>query len=820
MKANSVPKYLIVGGVAGGATSAARIRRNTEQAEIILFEKGEHISYANCGLPYYIGGVIEERERLFVQTPEAFGQRFAIDVRTRSEVTSIDLKKKTVEVRTSDGREYTESYDKLLLSPGASPVCPPLPGIDSEGIFTLRNVADTDRIKQYMQHHTVRRAVIVGGGFIGLEMAENLQHAGAQVSVVEMANQVMGPIDYSMASFVHQHLQEKGVQLYLGQAVESFTHEDGHLTVNFRSGIQLEADLVLLSIGVRAETRLAQEAGLKLGEMRGIHVNEYLQTSDESVYAVGDAIEFPHPLTGKPWLNFLAGPANRQARIVADNMVFGNTQTYEGSIGTSIAKVFDITVASTGLPAKRLKQMEIPYLSATIHSGSHAGYYPGALQMTIKITFSPKDGKLFGAQIVGYDGVDKRIDQYALAIKNGATVSQLTQLEHAYAPPFSSAKDPVAISGYVAGNILSGRMNPLYWRELQQTDVSKVTLVDVRTADEASLGSLPGAINIPLDDLRARMNEIPTDRPVYLFCGVGLRGYLASNILKGHGYTDVRNLIGGLKLYESAVKEVLPPEEGSVNATIPGVSSAPSSHVIHVDACGIQCPGPILKLKKCMETLQPGQRLVVRATDAGFPRDAESWCRTTGNRFIEKRSEGGMYYAVIEKSLPGMPSKAGTSVSEEKGKTLILFSDNLDKTLATFVLANGAAATGKKVSIFFTFWGLNAIKKTDKPRVKKDIWGRMFGWMLPSDSTKLALSQMNMLGIGARMMRYLMKRKGVDSLETLRQQAIDNGVEFIACQMSMDVMGVKREELLDEVTVGGVATYMERAEQANVNLFI
>ena len=820
MKANSVPKYLIVGGVAGGATSAARIRRNTEQAEIILFEKGEHISYANCGLPYYIGGVIEERERLFVQTPEAFGQRFAIDVRTRSEVTSIDLKNKTVEVRTSDGREYTESYDKLLLSPGASPVCPPLPGIDSEGIFTLRNVADTDRIKQYMQHHTVRRAVIVGGGFIGLEMAENLQHAGAQVSVVEMANQVMGPIDYSMASFVHQHLQEKGVQLYLGQAVESFTHEDGHLTVNFRSGIQLEADLVLLSIGVRAETRLAQEAGLKLGEMRGIHVNEYLQTSDESVYAVGDAIEFPHPLTGKPWLNFLAGPANRQARIVADNMVFGNTQTYEGSIGTSIAKVFDITVASTGLPAKRLKQMEIPYLSATIHSGSHAGYYPGALQMTIKITFSPKDGKLFGAQIVGYDGVDKRIDQYALAIKNGATVSQLTQLEHAYAPPFSSAKDPVAISGYVAGNILSGRMKPLYWRELQQTDVSKVTLVDVRTADEASLGSLPGAINIPLDDLRARMNEIPTDRPVYLFCGVGLRGYLASNILKGHGYTDVSNLIGGLKLYESAVKEVLPPEEGSVNATMQSASSAPSSHVIHVDACGIQCPGPILKLKKCMETLQPGQRLEVRATDAGFPRDAESWCRTTGNQFIEKRSEGGMYYAVIEKSLPGVPSKAGTSVSEEKGKTLILFSDNLDKTLATFVLANGAAATGKKVSIFFTFWGLNAIKKTDKPRVKKDIWGRMFGWMLPSDSTKLALSQMNMLGIGARMMRYLMKRKGVDSLETLRQQAIDNGVEFIACQMSMDVMGVKREELLDEVTVGGVATYMERAEQANVNLFI
>ena len=822
MKANSNPKYLIVGGVAGGATAAARIRRNTEQAEIILFEKGQYISYANCGLPYYIGGVIEERDRLFVQTPEAFGKRFNIDVRVNSEVTRIESDKKLVHVRTSEGREYTESYDKLLLSPGASPVRPPLPGIDSEGIFTLRNVADTDKIKNYMQAHPVKRAVIVGGGFIGLEMAENLHHAGAQVAVVEMANQVMGPIDFSMASLVHQHLQEKGVQLYLEQAVESFARENGRLKVIFKSGIQLEADLVLLSIGVRAQTSLAQEAGLKLGEMRGIWVNEYLQTSDEAIYAVGDAIEFPHPITGKPWLNFLAGPANRQARIVADNMVFGNTETYEGSIGTSIAKVFDMTVASTGLPAKRLKQMEIPYLSATIHSGSHAGYYPGALQMDIKITFSPTDGRLYGAQLVGYDGVDKRIDQYALAIKNGATVEQLTRLEHAYAPPFSSAKDPVAISGYVAGNILSGKMTPLYWRELQQADLSKVTLVDVRTADEASLGSILGAVNIPLDDLRERMNEIPTDRPVYLFCGVGLRGYLASNILKGHGYKDVRNLIGGLKTYESATKPVLlPSNDNDKKEDECACPAAPSSsgEVIRVDACGIQCPGPILKLKKSMEALQPGQRLEVTSTDAGFPRDAEAWCRTTGNKFVEKRSEGGKHIVLIEKATP-CSIEATKMTSEEKGKTFILFSDDLDKTLATFVLANGAAATGKKVSIFFTFWGLNAIKKVHKPKVKKDIWGKMFGWMLPSDSTKLALSQMNMMGIGAKMMRFLMQKKGVDSLESLRQQAIDNGVEFIACQMSMDVMGVKREELLDEVTVGGVATYMDRAEQANVNLFI
>lgn len=825
-------KYIIVGGVAGGATAAARIRRLTEDAEIVLFEKGEHISYANCGLPYYIGGVIEDRDRLFVQTPEAFGKRFNIDVRILSEVTAIDAEAKQVTVHTADGKEYVESYDKLLLSPGASPVVPPLEGIDSKGIFTLRNVSDTDRIKAYMAEHKVKRAVIVGGGFIGLEMAENLKHAGAQVAVVEMANQVMAPIDFSMAALVHEHLQQQDVRLYLEQAVEGFSREGDELTVHFKSGVSLKADMVLLSIGVRAETSLAQTAGLKIGEMRGIWVDEYLQTSHEHIYAVGDAIEFPHPITGKSWLNFLAGPANRQARIVADNMVLGNRLKYEGSVGTSIAKVFDITVASTGLPAKRLKQMEIPYLSATIHSGSHAGYYPDSRQMDIKITFSPSDGRLYGAQIVGYEGVDTRINQYALAIKTGATVDDLTRLEHAYAPPFSSAKDPVAISGYVAGNILAGKMTPLYWRELEQADTTKVILVDVRTTDEYALGTIGGAVNIPLDDLRERMGEIPTDVPVWLFCGVGLRGYLASNILKANGYRDVRNLIGGLKTYRAATAKLVAPADFDTAAD--SHSSEAAVHynhscetsvceggktIVRVDACGIQCPGPILKMKQAMDGLAPGEQLEVRATDAAFPRDAEAWCRTTGNRFLGRHSESGVYIAMIEKTTP-CAVEASKPQQGDSGKTLILFSDDLDKVLATFVLANGAAATGRKVSIFFTFWGLNAIKKTNRPKVAKDFFGRMFSWMLPSDSTRLALSKMNMMGMGAKMMRYLMRKKGVDSLEELRQQAVDNGVEFIACQMSMDVMGVRREELLDNVTVGGVATYMERAEKANVNLFI
>lgn len=808
-------KYIIIGGVAGGATAAARIRRIDEHAEIVLFEKGEHISYANCGLPYYIGGTIADRDKLFVQTPEAFGRRFNIKVKTLSEVTKINPSAKTVTVKTAIGKEYTESYDKLLLSPGASPVRPPLPGIDSEGIFTLRNVADTDAIKNYMQTHKPGTAVIIGAGFIGLEMAENLHDAGIAVSVVEMADQVMAPIDYSMASFVHEHLAQKGVSLYLGKAVEAFEQTDGAINVKFKSGEVLKTDLVILSIGVRPNTMLASDAGLELGDMKGIKVNDYLQTSDENIYAVGDAIEFRHPITGMPWLNYLAGPANRQARIVADNMVFGNSSTYEGAIGTSVAKIFDLTVAATGLPAKRLRQFGIDYLSTTIHPNSHAGYYPGALPMTIKVTFSPADGKLLGAQIVGYDGVDKRIDEFALVIKRGGTVYDLQAIEQAYAPPYSSAKDPVAVAGYVAGNILNGKMKPLYWRELRDADLSKVTLIDVRTPDEFSLGALKGAINIPLDDMRERINEIPADKPVFLYCGVGLRGYLASNILRQNGFDDVRNLVGGIKLYKSATGKIPQPvkQESNVSA-----DNNVKTRTIKVDACGISCPGPILKLKKGVETLANGEQLEVIATDPGFPRDAEAWCRSTGNRVVSSTSAGGKYSVVVAKE-DAAAITAGKS-GDEKGKTFILFSDDLDKTLATFVLANGAAATGKKVTIFFTFWGLNAIKKETKPAVKKDIFGKMFGMMLPSSSRKLKLSKMNMGGIGSKMMRHIMKKKNVDSLEMLRAQAIENGVEFIACQMSMDVMGVSREELLDEVTIGGVATYMDRADQANVNLFI
>ena len=673
---------------------------------------------------------------------------------------------------------------------------------------------------------------MVGAGFIGLEMAENLHAQGAKVSIVEMGNQVMAPIDFSMASLVHQHLMDKGVNLYLEQAVASFEREEKGLKVTFKNGQSISADIVILSIGVRPETSLARAAELTIGPAGGIAVNDYLQTSDEAIYAIGDAIEYRHPITGKPWLNYLAGPANRQGRIVADN-ILGAKIPYEGSIGTSIAKVFDMTVASTGLPGKRLRLEGIDYMSSTIHPASHAGYYPDAMPMSIKITFDKQTGRLYGGQIVGYDGVDKRIDELALVIKHQGTVYNLMKVEQAYAPPFSSAKDPVAIAGYVAEDMITGKTNPVYWRELRDIEMENKFLLDVRTQDEFALGSLPGAVNIPLDELRDRMSELPKDRMIYTFCAVGLRGYLAYRILTQHGFDKVRNLSGGLKTYRAATAPIVihqenedqtdespSPQEKTLSSEPSAAPAIPvvAAKTIRVDACGLQCPGPILKMKKTMDGLASGERVEITATDPGFPRDAAAWCSSTGNQLISKEASGGKSVVIIEK---GEPKACNIVTScEGKGKTFIMFSDDLDKALATFVLANGAAATGQKVTIFFTFWGLNVIKKPHKPETEKDIFGKMFGMMLPSSSKKLKLSKMSMGGIGGKMMRYIMNKKGIDSLESLRQQALENGVEFIACQMSMDVMGVKQEELLDEVTIGGVATYMERADNANVNLFI
>lgn len=812
--------YLIIGGVAGGATVAARLRRMDEKANIILFERGKYVSYANCGLPYYIGDTINNREKLFVQTAKGFTDRFRIDIRTEQEVTAIRPDKKEVEIKNlSTGETYTETYDKLVLSQGAEPLRPGIEGIGSKKIFTLRNVPDTDTIKNYVNTENPKRAIVVGGGFIGLEMAENLYDLGIQVDVVEMANQVMAPLDFSMAAIVHRQLTDKGVGLHLEDGVSRFEEKDGGVTVHLRSGKQIATDMVLLSIGVRPETKLAKDAGLAIGERGGIAVNDYMQTSDADIYALGDAVEVRHLVTGQPALIPLAGPANKQGRIVADNIVFGNKKKYPGSIGTSIAKVFDLTVAAAGANAKLLQQNNIPYISSYTHGASHAGYYPGAVPLSIKILFAPENGKLLGAQIVGFNGVDKRIEMLAQVIQRGGTVHDLAELEHAYAPPYSSAKDPVNMAGFVAENILNKKSRIIQWRELAELPADTIR-IDVRTHDEYKLGTIPGFINIPVDELREHLDELPKEKPIVVTCAVGLRGYLAYRILVQNGFKHVRNLSGGYKTWSVAtapIKEIVSHKPEIPESTSYGNSDS-QINLLKVDACGLMCPGPVMQLKKNYEALKIGEQLQITATDQAFGKDVTSWCKMTGAELVALENKNGVVAATIRKQ--EKTASCEISRNNADNKTLIVFSDDLDKALASFVIANGAASTGKKVTMFFTFWGLNVIKKQHKPTVTKDIFGKMFGWMLPTHSGKLKLSKMNMGGAGSWMMRLIMKRKRIDSLESLIQQAIDNGVEMIACTMSMDVMGVQKEELMDNVTLGGVASYLERAEEANVNLFI
>ena len=760
--------YLIIGGVAGGATVAARLRRMDEKANIILLERGKYVSYANCGLPYYIGDTINNREKLFVQTAKGFTDRFRIDIRTEQEVTAIRPDKKEVEIKNlSTGETYTETYDKLVLSPGAEPLRPSIEGIGSKKIFTLRNVPDTDTIKNYVNTENPKRAIVVGGGFIGLEMAENLHDLGIQVDVVEMANQVMAPLDFSMAAIVHRQLTDKGVGLHLEDGVSRFEEKDGGVTVHLRSGKQIATDMVLLSIGVRPETKLAKDAGLAIGERGGIAVNDYMQTSDADIYALGDAVEVRHLVTGQPALIPLAGPANKQGRIVADNIVFGNKKKYPGSIGTSIAKVFDLTVAAAGANAKLLQRNNIPYISSYTHGASHAGYYPGAVPLSIKILFAPENGKLLGAQIVGFNGVDKRIEMLAQVIQRGGTVHDLAELEHAYAPPYSSAKDPVNMAGFVAENILNKKSRIIQWRELAELPADTIR-IDVRTHDEYKLGTIPGFINIPVDELREHLDELPKEKPIVVTCAVGLRGYLAYRILVQNGFKHVRNLSGGYKTWSVAtapIKEIVSHKPEIPESTSYGNSDS-QINLLKVDACGLMCPGPVMQLKKNYKALKIGEQLQITATDQAFGKDVTSWCKMTGAELVALENKNGVVAATIRKQ--EKTASCEISRNNADNKTLIVFSDDLDKALASFVIANGAASTGKKVTMFFTFWGLNVIKKQHKPTVTKDIFGKMFGWMLPTHSGKLKLSKMNMGGAGSWMMRLIMKRKRIDSLLSAR----------------------------------------------------
>lgn len=543
-------KILIVGGVAGGATAAARLRRLDETSQIIMFERGEYISFANCGLPYYIGGVIENREALLVQTVEGMSKRFNLDIRNFSEVVSIDPENKTISVKNlKTNEEYKESYDELILSPGASPIKPPIPGLDkADNVFTLRNIPDTDRIKAYVDDNRPKEAVVIGGGFIGVEMAENLVERGVKVHLIEMLDQVMAPFDYEMAQILHGHMEDNGVDLILGDGVDSFKN-DGN-TIVLKSGKQVSTDMTILSIGVRPENKLAKDAGLELGPRGHILVDENMMTSKDHIYAVGDAIQTKDLIFQEGASIALASPANRQARIVADR-INGIDSKYKGVLGTSVAKVFDMTASSTGNNEKKLKQMGIEnYETVHLHPLSNAGYYPTANPMDLKLIFEVPSGKVLGAQAIGYTGVEKRIDVIATAIAAGMTVRELQDIELAYAPPFSSAKDPVNMAGYAASNILDGLVKKVDVMEIDQLVEDGEYLLDIRTGEEYSLGNINGSVNIPLDELRDRMDEIPKDRIIYVNCQVGLRGYLGCRILNQNGF-NTYNLDGGYSLYSN-----------------------------------------------------------------------------------------------------------------------------------------------------------------------------------------------------------------------------------------------------------------------------
>lgn len=790
-------RTVIIGGGACGASAAARIRRLDESAEIIVLEKTGEISIANCGLPYYTSGVINDREKMLVSSPKKFREWFNINVKLNTEVININPDEKFVE--TADGEKI--NYNKLVLAQGAKPFVPTIDGIPEEKVFTVRTLFDADNIKSYIKEKGVRKAIVIGGGFIGVEMAENLNEMGLETTLIEQQNQILAPVDYEIAAFLHNEMRDRGVELVLSDGVKKFN--DNKVILN--SSREIEFDIIIMAIGVRPEITLAKNAGLETA--RGIIVNENLQTSNPDIYAGGDGVEIKDFVTGENTLIPLAGPANRQGRIIADN-ICGIESTYKNSQGTSVLKVFDLTAASVGNNEKQLKSKNIPYWKTFVFSKDHAGYYPGAVEVLYKLLFSP-DGKILGAQGVGPDGVEKRIDVISSIMRNGGKIQELLDSELCYAPPYSSAKDAVNILGMNADNILRGLLKPAYFEDLENS-----YLIDVRQKEIFEISTIEGAVNIPIAQLRNRINEVPRDKKVILFCNTGYTSYNASRILIQNGFNNVYSLCGGISLYKELVKDkkgiLTMPQKIATHAAVSN-----SADVIKVDASGLQCPGPIMKVASKIAELNEGSIIEVTSTDRGFKSDIGAWCKTTGNSLLDLKTEKKVITAVIRKD--GKP--AVIEKSSGNGQTIVVFSNDLDKALAALIIANGAKAAGKDVTLFFTFWGLNILRKPQS-RVKKGIIDKMFGLMMPKGTEKLTLSKMNMLGAGSLMMKWVMKQKNVSTLNELLTQAREAGIKFIACNMSMDVMGIKPEELIDGVEIGGVAKYIEESSYSNSNLFI
>lgn len=807
-------KILIIGGVAGGASAAARLRRLDEFAQITLIERGPDVSFANCGLPYHIGGEIQDRSKLAVQTPASLEAQLGITVKTETEALAIDRNNKLLEIRNKTGEIQQLPYDKLILSPGASPLKPPLPGIDSSGIFTLRNLQDMDRIKSAIE--SAQRVLVIGAGFIGLEMAEQLMHLGKKVHLVELADQVLPQMDAEMVKAVEQELLNKGIELTLSDGIKGFSQNNDGIRAELNSGQMLDGDVVVLSIGVRPESALAKAAQLELGTRGHIRTNAFMQTSDPDIYAVGDVCEGIDPILGGPAAIPLGGPANRQGRCAADHIVLGEkARPYPGSIGTAIVRVFDVSAGMTGHSEKRLRQMKVDFDKTIVTGFNHASYFPGATHLTVKILWEKSTGCLLGGQVNGYDGVDKRLDVLATAIKGKLTVEDLAHLELAYAPPFGAAKDPINIAGFSATNIRDGLAKPVY----ELTDDPELQLIDARSAEMAQLKPIPNAKNIPFVELRGRIAEIDKSKPVMAVCAIGKTSYFASRVLKQHGY-DVRTHVGGWKIAAPVMKpEFAAKANDQQSQNMSSGTPSEDSPVTQLDATGLACPGPIMRVRDAAAKLPAGEILEVSASDAGFLTDFPAFCKANGYECLGTESEKGIVTGRLRK-VDGCPASASIARGGT-GATIVVFSGELDRAMAAFVIANGAIAMGGKATLFFTFWGLNVLRKNPSPAVKgKTFMDKLFGWMLPQGPDKLPLSNMHMGGMGTAMMKSRMASKELPNLPGLMKSAIEGGVRMVACTMSMEAMGIRKEELIDGVELGGVAEYLGSATETHANLFI
>ena len=807
-------KVLIVGGVAGGASTATRLRRLDENLEIIIFEKGEYVSFANCGLPYHIGEVIENRESLLVQTPESLKARFNLDVRVKSEVIEVNGEDKKVKVKTKNGEEYEENFDFLVLSPGAKPLFPSIKGIESNKIFTLRNINDMDKIKAEIKNSNIKKATVVGGGYVGVETAENLKHLGIDTTLIEAAPHILGSFDSEISNILEFELINNGLKLMTSEKVVEFQEAENEIIIKLESGKTVTTDIVILSIGVSPDTKFLQNSGINLGEKGHILVNENLETNLKGVYALGDSILVKNYLTNQDVAIPLAGPANRQGRIVAGNIV-GRNEKYKGSLGTAIIKIFELTAASTGLNERTLKQLNIPYEKIYLHPNNHAAYYPGASPISIKALYNKENKKILGAQALGVSGVDKFIDVIATSIKFKATIDDLSELELAYAPPFLSAKSPANMLGFIGQNIEDGLLEQVFMEDLKNYNEKENIILDVREELELIGGKFDNSINIPLSELRKRYNELPKDKEIWTYCAVGLRGYIASRFLSQKGY-KVKNLAGGIKSKEKVILKAK--EEENVNKEN---NSNIGKEEDYLDLSGLSCPGPLVKIKEKIDKLQENEELKVKVSDPGFYNDIQAWSKVTKNPLLSLDKKDGLTYATLQK---GKTSKVieknheNMIIEDKSNMTMVVFSGDLDKAIAAFIIANGALTMGKKVTMFFTFWGLSILKK--KNLSKKNFIEKMFAMMLPKNSKDLPVSKMNFFGIGAKMIRSVMKKKNIMSLEELIKKAIDSGVNITACTMSMDVMGINKEELIDGINYGGVGQYLGEAEKSNNNLFI